>query len=442
MKANLDPLDLAAHLVERARALGADEVTVGVTEGTSVQLTRRDGKLEQASEASTRRVQLSLLVEDRYSSHATSDLRPEAVERFLARAVAATRYLEPDPDRALPDRALCGRGATEAALDHHDPSYASYAADDRAALAEQLEAAVRARADERFISASTFVADGASRFAQATSHGFADRSESTWYQHGADITLSDGDRRPEGAAYYAACYRADMPEVQHVAEVAHERAQETIGAGPIASGRYPMLLANHAAPRILGVLGGPMSGYAIHHQRSCLADKLGERIGSDLLHLIDDPRIPRGLGSTPWDDDLLVARPRTMIEHGVLQAHYLDVYHARKLGRAPTTGSRTNWVLQPGVRTWQDLARELPKAILVTGFLGGNANSLTGDFSFGIRGRLLEHGEPTASLGEMNVAGNTLRIFHQLGAVANDPWIWSSVRSPTLLFHDVQFSGT
>jgi PmbA protein len=441
MSAPHEPLDLAADLVRRARALGAQEASVGVSEGSSIQLTRRDRRVEQASEASTRRVQLSLLVDDRYSAHATSDLRPEAVERFLARAIAATRYLERDPDRALPDAALCGRGATEEALDHHDHLRADYSAEARATLAERLEAAVLDRADERFISASIFVADGASRFAQATSHGFADTSASTWFQHGASITLADGDRRPEGTSYYAACHNADMPGIDHIAVEAHERARETLGAAPISSGRYPMVLANHAAGRILGVLNGPLSGYSIHHGRSCLADKLGQPIGNQRLHLVDDPTIPRGLGSTPWDDDLLVARPRTIVEHGVLRSHYLDVYHARKLGRQPTTGSRTNWVLQPGNRSWQAIAAELPKAILVTGFLGGNANSLTGDFSFGIRGRLLEHGHPTTALAEMNVAGNLLRIFHQLQEVADDPWNWSSVRSPTLVFEDVQFSG-
>ncbi len=137
----------------------------------------------------------------------------------------------------------------------------------------------------------------------------------------------------------------------------------------------------------------------------------------------------------------MAAVPRTIVDKGVLRSHYLDMYHLRKLGREPTTGSSTNWVIPPGDQSPSDLAKGLDKAILITGFLGGNTNGLTGDFSFGIRGRLLVDGEPADSLSEMNVTGNLLTIFNQLSAVANDPWVYGSVRSPTLFFEDVQFSG-
>jgi PmbA protein len=435
-------IELAAHVVERCKALGVDEVCATVSEGTSVQISRRDGNVEQATEASSRRLGVSLMVDGRYSSHGTSDLRPEALRVFLARAMAATRVLEPDPDRALPDISLCGRGATDAQLDTFDPSYPAWSADDRAALAERCEQAFLARRGDDFVSATVWVSDGHGRTAQVTSHGFSDVSGGASYSVGGTVTLSEpGGRRPEGYGSYGARYRSDLPSVDAIAEEAYLRAREAIGSGPIASGRYPMILLNRFTGRILGTLSDPLSGYSIHQGKSCLADKLGARIGSELLSIEDDPTIARGLGSGPWDDDLLVARPRSIVERGVLRSHYLDVYHARKLGLPPTTGSRSNWVLPVGTQSWQELARGYDKAILVTGFLGGNAHGLTGDFSFGIRGKLLERGEPTASLSEMNVTGNTLQIFHQLAALGNDPWTWSSTRSPTLVFEDVQFSG-
>src|SRR5690606_13048027 len=125
-------------------------------------------------------------------------------------------------------------------------------------------------------------------------HGFADVTESAWYGAGAMLTLRDeGDRRPEGFAWFGARYRSDLPSPVEIAEEADRRAREAIGAGPTASGTYPMILANHAAGRILGLLAGPLGGSALHHGRSCLADKLGEAIASPALTLIDDPTIPR-----------------------------------------------------------------------------------------------------------------------------------------------------
>jgi PmbA protein len=436
-------LDVAARVVAQCKALGADEVSASLSEGTSVEISRRDGKIEQASEASTRRLGISLLIDGRYSSHSTSDLRPEALTAFLTRAVAATRYIEQDPDRAFAPIEQCGRGATDAELDTFDPAYNAWSADDRAQLALRMEDALLSRKGDDFVSATAWMSDGLGRTAQATSHGFADVSGGAWYALGGTVTLSEaGGRRPEGSSSYSARYRSDLPDADAIAEDAYLRAREAMGAGPIASGRYPMILLNRAAGRVLGTLSSPLSGYAIHQGKSCLADKLGQKIGSELLSIEDDPTIPRGLGSGPWDDDLLIARPRTILERGVLRSHYVDVYHARKLGIEPTSGGKSNWVLPVGDESWEEIAKRYDKAILVTGFLGGNAHGLTGDFSFGIRGKLLENGVPTTPLAEMNVTGNTLRIFHQLAALGNDPWMWSTTRSPTLIFEDVQFSGT
>ncbi len=203
-----------------------------------------------------------------------------------------------------------------------------------------------------------------------------------------------------------------------------------------------MLLENRCAGRILGVLGGPMSGSALHQGRSCLTDRLGTAIASDKLTLIDDPTIPRGLGSRPWDGDCLVAKPRTLIRDGVLESYNIGVYFARKLGVDPKGSGRSNWVVAPGTRDLQQMAAELDRAVLVTGFLGGNSNPSTGDFSYGIRGLLLERGEVVQSLSEMNVSGNILQLLPRLVEVGSDVWAWSSVRAPTLRFDDVQFSGT
>lgn len=435
-------MDRAAQVVERALALGAKEATASASSGTTITLTRRAGRVEQATEATTRRIGVALLVDDRYSSHSTSDLRPEALEAFLTRAVAATRFLEEDPDRALPPPELCGRGSTEAHLDQLDPRWNAYTAEDRARSAIDLEQAMDALRTDDVISHTVYVGDGYSRGARVTSNGFADETEGAGFSAGAEITLADTDgRRPEAAAYYSARYLSDLPTHGEMAAEAVRRAREMLGTKPIASGRYTVVLANRAAGRVLGTLAGPMSGGALHQGQSCLAGKLDERIGSDLLTIHDDPTIPRGLGSAPWDGDGLVARPRTIVEGGTLRSYNIGVYHGRKLGMAPT-GGRSNWVIPPGDQSTASLLAALPKAVLITGFLGGNANGVTGDFSFGIRGMLLEHGKPVQGLSEMNLSGNTLSIFNQLVAVGDDPWTWSATRSPTLIFDDVSLSGT
>jgi PmbA protein len=120
---------------------------------------------------------------------------------------------------------------------------------------------------------------------------------------------------------------------------------------------------------------------------------------------------------------------------------YLDRFHARRLGQPPTTGARSNWVVCPGARPWEAIAADLPRAIRVDGFLGGSANPATGDFSFGVLGAYLERGVAVSPIAEMNVSGNLLSLLPRLIELADDPYPWSSTRSPSLVFDEVAFSG-
>lgn len=440
----MNPLDRARDILARARTLGVDEATVVVSRGTEVSLTRRAQKLEQATQASSMSASISLLVDDRYSSHSTSDLRPDALDTFLARAVAATRVLEPEPERRQPPVELCGRGTPEDVLDRNDTSWSDLTADQRRVHAEQLEAAVDALPGRsRVVSASVYAGDSVGESARVMSNGFEGTSRGTGFGHGVEITLNDeGGRRPEGSAYFSASHRGDLPGIQRVVDEAWLRAEQRLGSAPAASGRYPMVLQAHAVGRILGVLAGPLSGSEIHYGRSFLAGKIGQKIASSALTLLDDPTIPRGMGSRAWDGDALYARPMPVVEAGVLQNYYINVYYGRKLGLPPTSGGRSNWVVPPGTRSPSQILSELDRCVVVTGFLGGNSNGLTGDFSFGVQGLLMERGVVTAHLSEMNVSGNIGDLLERYSEAANDVWTWSSLRSPSLLFHDVQFSGT
>ncbi|MDP2312704.1 MAG: TldD/PmbA family protein [Pseudomonadota bacterium] len=440
----MEPLELCRDILAKAKALGAEESAVVVSRSTEVSLVRRAGKLEQATQASSLGASLSLLVNDRYSVHSTSDLRPAALDAFLERAIAATRVLEPEPERRQPPAELCGRYTSEAVLDRFDPGWESLTAEQRRDQAERLEACVDALPTrDQVLSATMYVGDSIGETARVLSNGFENVSRGTGYGHGAEMTLLEpGGRRPEGSSYFSATHLADLPPPEHIAAECWKRAEQRLASGPAPSGRYPMLLQNSSVGRILGVLGGPLSGSELHQGRSFLAGKKGERIAASGLTILDDPTIPRGLGSRPFDGDCLYARPFSVIEAGVLQNYYINVYYGRKLGMEPTTGGRSNWVVTPGARSVDAITKDLDRCIVVTGFLGGNSNGLTGDFSFGVQGLLLEHGEVVKHLSEMNVSGNIGELLMNFGEAADDVWKWSGVRTPSLLFEGVQFSGT
>jgi PmbA protein len=164
-------------------------------------------------------------------------------------------------------------------------------------------------------------------------------------------------------------------------------------------------------------------------------------VGSALLDLSDDPLVPRGLGSRLYDGEGLAARRFPVFEGGVLRNCFVDTYYGRKLGMAPTTARTSNLAWRLGPRSQEELLRDMGEGILVTGFLGGNSNGTTGDFSLGVRGLRIRAGRVAEPVGEMNVSGNHLELWRRLAAIGNDPYPYSAMRTPTLVFDAVQFAG-
>ena len=436
-------LEIARTVVAIAAELGAEEALAGVGRSVSTELTRRDGRIEKAEESRSLGLSASLMVDGRYSAHATSDLRPEALREFLTRAVQATRYLEPDADRRLPDRALMG-DADIAALDTWDAGHAAQDGDARRTLVQSLEEATRAQAADLAVrSVSSFAWSGRSERASVASNGWESAWRSTSFGSGVTLSLEDaGGRLPEAWFMTSARHRADVVGVDTVAEQAVLHGRHRLGSGPAPSGRYPMLVENKLVGRVLGVLLGPMQGEALYEKRSCLEGRLGQRIANARLTLIDDPLIPRAAGSSPHDGDGLPSRRRVLVQDGVLQEFLIDVYNGRRLGQAPTGGDTGNLLVAPGASSPERLLAGLPRAIRVEGFLGGNTNPTSGDFSFGVHGVLLQGGVAVQHVSEMNISGNLFELLERYADAADDVWTWSAWRTPSLLFDDIQFSGS
>ena len=162
---------------------------------------------------------------------------------------------------------------------------------------------------------------------------------------------------------------------------------------------------------------------------------------SSKLSVVDDPLRKRGLGAHPFDDEGLTARPLSVIKEGVLENVYIDTYYGKKLGMPVTTGDPSSRVLALGTQSGEEMERQVADGVVVQGWLGGNMDSTTGDFSFGARGHLIENGTRTTSVAEMNVTGNIRDLFAKLTHVGNDPYPYASSVIPSLAFDGVHFSG-
>jgi PmbA protein len=434
-----DLLEAAAAAVEMAKSSGATGARASASRSRSVETQFRDGAIERAQESTSRSVSLRVWIGRRSSAHSTNDLRPDSLGAFVAEAVAITRALEEDPFQDLPDPELYG-GRPEIDLDLVDPATRTVDAAGREEWARASWEA--ARAHERVISATTFVSQGEERGALVASNGLSGTWEGTGLWGGAEVTVrDDGDARPEGSFAGGGTHRDALPDPVAAGRDALARATDRLGSTKGPTRRAIMLVEPRVAGSLLRRLLGPAHASAVSQSRSVYAGKVGQKLFSDRLTLHDDPLVRRGDGSRTFDGEGIAARPIPLVEAGVLRNLYVDTYYGRKTGLAPTTGGSSNLVIALGTRGRDALLAAAGDAILVTGWLGGNANATTGDFSLGVRGQLVEGGRLGAPIGEMNVTGNLVDLFAHLTEVGNDPWPYGSARIPTLVFEGVQFSG-
>jgi PmbA protein len=433
--------ELADWVIGRTKKAGANDCKVTVSKRRIVEINYRDHKPEVIKEASTQNLYLEVFINNRFAGQSTPDFRPATLEDFITGVVGTAKIMEEDPYRTLPDPKYY-TGVTDADLQLADPDYDSLTPEERHAMARAIEDACLEKGGDRVISVEAGEYDEFYEEYAKSSNGFEGSTKSTYCQAGASMTAQDeGDRRPAGYNYIVCRYRSDLPSLEDIGAEAASRTLDLMGGRKMPTTTIPVIIENRSAARILGNLVDPMSASSIQQKRSFLADKKGKSIGSRLLTLTDDPFILRGLGSQYYDGDGFPARKRDLLTEGTINEFLVDWYYGRKLGWEPTSGSISNIIIPPGTRSVDEIIRDLGRCILITGFIGGNSNSTTGDFSVGIIGKLYENGRFAQNVAEMNMADNHLNFWNKLVEVANDPWVYSQARLPSLVFDNIVVSG-
>jgi len=436
---NDDLLKIARDAMDTATGLGLEELAITVDRSRFLEISFREGKLEKIQESTSRSLGATIYQDGRYTSSSTSDLRPEVVKRFLEQARDMTALLTPDPFRSLPDPTLY-EGQAEVDLELVDPDYEALDVDRRKELALELWEA--ATADDAVISATSTVYDSLSEGVRLHSNGFEGIQASSDFWMGAQVTVRDeGDKRPAAGWWVGDRRHSRLPDAGEVGAKALKRAQSRLASGPALTRRCPMVVENTTSRRLLSPVISALSGRSLQQRRSFLEGKLGEQVGSARMTVDDDPLIPGGFGSRLFDGEGIAAKRMNVFDKGVLSTYFIDTYYGKKLQMAPTTSGSSNLVFQPGELTLDEIVAQVGEGILVTSFLGGNSDPTTGDYSFGIRGNLIEGGQVTGPVSEMNITGNLVDLWSKLTLVGNDPYPYSSTLVPTLAFGDIQFSG-
>ncbi|MGZ9099020.1 MAG: TldD/PmbA family protein [Brevundimonas sp.] len=439
--------DLLPDLVAAALRAGADAAEAVSAERASLSVGVRNGALEDVEREESRDLGLRVFIGRRQATVSASDLSDATRARLVERAVAMARLAPEDPYAALAPQDRLARGPF-ADLDLFDPAERS-AAELEAASAETEAAAMAvpgvARSEGGHASAS------ASRWRLVTSHGFDGAYHGSAFSLGVGVIAEKDGAMERGGEHRSVRHLADLPSAASIGEEAGRRAVARTGPRKIASTTAPVIFENRVATQVLSPILGAISGPSIARGTSFLKDRLNRPILPAGVNLVDDPFRPRGLGSTPFDDEGVAVERRAIVEDGVLTTWLLNSAAAAQLGLAstghasrglagPPGVSTHNLHLEPGEADLAGLMAEAGTGLLVTSMFGPSLNANTGDWSAGVSGFWFENGERAYPVSEVTVAGKLTDLWARLQR-GSDLEFRGSFNSPSLLFDAVAIAG-
>jgi len=428
------------YALGRALRKGAQHARVAAISNTANELSVLNDSIETIQKAVDSSLMIHLFVDGRYGTCSTNKADPSGIDKLLDDAIASVRLLAPDPFRKLVPAELRYEG---------DPLYSAHRGSVDTGVKKAFLTGCAASIwgkDPALISITAGYSDYRRWLHLADTDGLNCTSEETWYSLSVECAVRGrGDARPSDWDYQGGIRPEDIGMGQgnpcKCAASALERALAKRNPRKIGSGRYQVIVENRVAATLLSPLIDAMSGSSLQQQNSFLLDKLGKSIASPALTLIDNPRRKGSPGYRFFDSEGLRTAKRTVIETGRLNTFFLNTYHALKMQMPPTISSPSLLFVKAGKGNSATFAGLIKNGIFVTGFNGGNCNTTTGDFSYGIEGFYVEHGQITYPINEMVMTGNMLDLWSRLLAAGDDALKTMSWQTPSLLFDDIEFSG-
>jgi PmbA protein len=432
--------DLAAFVIATAKNCGATDADVAITIDQSVNVSVRNGDVEETQGAGDRQLLFRAFIGDKHGLGpiSTADFKRRPLTKLVRDMVTLAKSTSADPSGGLPDSRFL---ATEfPKLDLFCPELAKVTQKQKLDMA--LAAAAAARDSSSLVSnAEASFNDSNYTYVYANSRGFCQGYSGTSCSLTAQaVVTKDSEMRISGWRE-SGRKLAKIGDPAAIGRMATERALIQIGARKVASQDVPVVFDPFMSARLIGQFAGATYGQGIQRKSSFLVEKLGKKVANDKVTIIDDPFMPDGQGSRPFGPEGLAQHKRTVVRNGVLECYMLDAYSARKLGTEPNGGGISNLYLEAGNTSPEDIIASVPNGLYLTSVSGPGFNPVNGDYSMGASGMWIENGKLSFPVAEITVAGNMLNMFDAIEVIGNDMNYRTSVTAPTLLISKMTVAG-
>lgn len=439
-------LALITDLIKQTKIRGADEADAVLVKNMGISVARRLGQPETIERDESTGVGLRVFVGKKQAFASSTDITPSALTDLAERVVAMAKASPEDPYACLADKTIFATNFPE--LDLHDaeePSAETLAM--AAAKAEEAALAVAGVTNSEGADAHY----GSFQLALATSKGFVGNYTTSNASLSVSVIAGSGTEMERDYDYTAVRHYSDLGNPAQVGTKAGERAVRRLNPKKVGSCEVPVVFDPRVARNLVSTFASAINGASIARKTSFLQGKLGQKIFSDAITIIDEPHRIRGLKSRPFDAEGVSGKRLALVEKGMLTTWLLDLRSANQLGMkttghasrglsSPPTPSHTNLYIENGTLSPEALIADIKQGFYVTDTFGMGINTVTGDYSQGANGFWIENGKITYPVSEVTIAGRLQDMFLNL-TPANDLVFKYGTDSPSLRVEKLMVAG-
>ena len=426
----------ASYCLDLAKKLGATDSSVVVGNSVSETVNFRNKRLDESNRSDNLAINITTYLDKKKSSISSSNLLRDNLDILIEKCIETTKNTPEDEFNSLPDKDLLAKEIRD--LDLYDDTHIKN--ENKIEYLTRLEAS--ASNDKKIVNTESSFTEDKSNFILANSDGFSNGYKSSSFTASSVTVAKDDQGMERDYEYTSRCHLKDIKEAEELGKLAAEQTVRKLSPKKIGSEKISLIFDKRIAKGILSTFAGAISSSAISRGTSFLKDKINQKIFSDKINILDKPDILKGLGSKSFDSEGVKTNTLKLVEQGVLKHYLVDTYNGKKLNLRSNgrCGGTSNLYFDNGNISYKDLLNSNSRCLYITETIGHGSNIVTGDYSVGANGFLIENGEFKYPINEVTIAGNFIDMFKNI-YLANDLEFKYATNSPTMMIEGMVVAG-
>jgi PmbA protein len=429
--------NISQFCLDNAKKLGTTDCEVVVGNSISENITFRNKQIEQSERSDNISIGLTTYIGKKKSNVSSSNVKEKDISTLIERCVEMTKITPEDQHSSMPKKDFLAM--EDISLDLFDETKINN--NDKIIFLKEME-------EEAFLNRKITNSNGCS-FSEAKSNfiltnslGFSKGYQTSIFSAGCAVVAEDNGLMETDYEYSTKRFSNELLEPKVIGASAAKRASKRLNAKKIDSTKIPIIFDKRVSKSLLSSFAGAISSSAFSRGTTFLKDKLNKEIFTNSVNIFDDPLMQRGLGSQPFDSEGVISKKLQLVKNGELQNIFLDTYHSNILGMETNgrSGGSTNLFFENGKSSLEEIIQAQKKALYITDLIGRGSDTITGDYSVGASGILIENGELGYAVNEITIAGNLLDMYKNLD-LANDLEFIYTTNAPSIIINQMTIAG-